>query len=324
MIYKHSYLKIAMMSILLVFTTIPSSVLANQSINDPFIDEKNIDYYAVIIGKSTHTCNQECELGDVSAQEVYQSLLNGVNWNQNNIRLLFNENVTPEKIKFTLLDWLDPLESDEDIIFFYYNGDLSKSSLIQTITEKSDSGINESKNFSDETEIQEHQLDMWFDELESNQIHMILDTDYASYMTELRQWGRTILAATGMIFPKKDDAVHINQKSVVAHYTSKGLNGYADENLDGYIDASELFSYIKSASHQFFVNKYWFSLKNPFGRFQSPNIINRVLGDHQMTALSFGWKQLAEDGFGSHSNYATRGMEIFNGDLYISTPHNLY
>ena len=285
-------------------------------------DADTINYYALIIA-NTDGQNQDGERGDISAQAIYNALVNGVNWKSDHIKVLINNTVSHHTVQSAILDWLDPLESEEDIIFFYYYGNLQKSSIQQLIGDEMNINENESGNFSDNRVIADDQLDSWFDELESDQIYMVLDTDYASYQIGLKQRGRDILAATGLIFPKKDEQAHIHHKSILAYYIAKGLDGYADANIDGFIDASELFSFVKSSSHQFFATNLWFSMKNPFASFQSPNIINRVWGDHRITQLSFGWKQLGEDGFGKHSNYATRGMEIFNGELFIGTQNNL-
>jgi len=310
--YDYSLILLSLIIVVLFFTCLPLVSAGQSTSND-------IEYYAIIIGTTMDNL-ENVEQGDISAKAVYQALENGVNWQPDHIKLLLNENVSPNMVQSLILDWLDPLESEEDVIFFYFNGDFEHSSIKQLLD---GTDINDSGHDSDDDLISDQELDTWFDELESDQIYLVLDADFASYQTGLRQWGRSILTATGLILPKKDELAQINGKSVLAHYITKGLNGYADANLDGFIDNTELFSFVKSSSHHFYVNEFFFSLRNPFAGFQSPNIINRVFGDHQITQIPFGWKQLAEDGFGSQSNYATRGMEIFNGDLYIGTQNNL-
>ena len=63
----------------------------------------------------------------------------------------------------------------------------------------------------------------------------------------------------------------------------------------------------------------WNSIIHP----QIPQIYNYHLKILDLYILPFSWKQLTDDGFGKQSNYGTRGMEIFKGDLYIGTQNSM-
>jgi hypothetical protein len=142
-------------------------------------------------------------------------------------------------------------------------------------------------------------------------------------MTSLKQQGRSILASTGIFFPKRNSEINYNGKSIVTHFLIKGLEGFADGDGDGVIDSKELFSYTKSCSSEYSKQNIRISLDNPITHLQIPQIFNRHGEPYPIFKLMYQWKQITKNGFGKQSNYATRGMEIFKGDLYIGTQNNI-
>jgi hypothetical protein len=283
-----------------------------------------INYFAIIIGIEHDEPETNVELSNISAYSCYQALLSGINWKEEHVHLLLDENASKEAIRSSIINWLDPLENKDDIIFFYYNGRIEKTSLKNQIIEPASRMNDIMFNLSNENVISDQELDTWFDQIESQHIYMVLDTDYASYMSYLKQRGRNILASTGIFFPRKDENLHLNQNSIVSYFLSKGFEGYADMDYNGVVDAKELFSYAKIQTYKYCIDKMKRSSQNLQFHIQIPYIFDRIQVKDIINELSFRWRQISNDGFGKNSNYATRGMEIFKNELYIGTQNNIF
>lgn len=317
---------------------ITPSIIANSSqTNDTIqitddIHSQGIDsdgeqgYYAIIIGiEDFNTVNSEEENIDETALSFYNKLISGPNWHEENVKLILNEGATKSNIKSAIIDWLDPLESKEDIVLFYFIGKTKKMPFSEIAIGNTYSIPYDASNYDyAEDKITDKELDTWFDTLESDHISLVFDTSYASYMLALKQFGRSFLASTGFLFPNQKFENPASSYSMTTHFLMKGLDGYADQDDNGIISVSELFTYAKnqcveySFTHIFdFKDNYRLSL-------QIPQLFDRHWGSIPLFTLPFGWKQLTDNGFGKNSNFATRGLEIFNGELYIGTQNMLF
>lgn len=294
------------------------------------LQNKNTDqsYYAIIIGIEHYhnSIPPERTNIDETAQAVYNQLLSGKKYHEENTQLLLNENATKNNIKNTLLHWLNPLESKEDTVLFYFIGHTEKTQLNNIFEANTITYCYDSTNSTDITDkITDKELDNWLDQLDSKHVGLILDTSYAKHMHALPQVGRAILRSTSSLFPQTNPTESSLSHTLFSHYILKGLTGYADENGDGEISVQELFMYTQLQSIQHSLQTWITKIKQLDFRFhpQIPSLSNRHLGTFSLFTLPFGWKQLTDNGFGKHSNYATRGTTIFNGELYIGTQNNL-
>jgi len=283
------------------------------------------NYYAIIIGIEKRLCSTSSnKYIDETATSFYNQLIKGPNWHENNITFLLNENATKDNIKNAITEWLDPLESTNDHVLFYFIGNSYKMDWNQKGNGNTYSLPYDIENSAfAEDKITDKELDSWLDALESDHISLILDTSYASYMNALRQWGRKILASTGLFFPNQENIADYHKKSLFSYHLIKGLNGFADTDYDGCVSTDELFSYAQKKCIDFSIENFKYSIRNFSFQVQIPFMIDRHLGKLNLYTLPFGWKQIADNGFGQNTNYATRGMTIFNNELYIGTQNNI-
>jgi len=301
----------------------------NESIEKQLtIVEEEPTYYAIIIGIEQYKNNIQSKRStiDESARAAYDKLITGKNFEEENIKLLINHNATKNSIKNTLLTWLEPIETKEDNVLFYFIGKTDKIKDTSIYEANTFSYCYDSTNTSNPTDkITDKELDNWLDNLDSKHISLIFDTSYAKYMRALPQFGRSILRSTGHLFPQTNPTDNSLPLTTFSHFIIQGLTGYADENDDGKISSQELFRFTKRQSIQHSLETFITKIKQLDFRFhpQFPSFSNRHLGIFPLFTIPFGWKQLTNNGFGKQSNYATRGTTIFNGELYIGTQNNL-
>lgn len=294
-------------------------------LNSSDSNNSNQSYYAIIVGIDHYQNDVQSDRVNINetALEIYSKLISGKNWNEKNIKLLINENATKTNIKSAFLDWLNPLEKTDDVILFYFIGKTKKT--IQ-FTQNTISFCYDSSNSEDHSDkITDKELDIWLDGFDSEHICIILDTSFANNMYALPQRGRVILRSNGFLFPRTNPTDTSLSHTPFSNFVIKALSGYADTNGNGKLDLEEIFYYAKTQSFQHSLQIFFSSLKKLDFRFhpQLPSMSNRHVGRLSLFTLPFGWKKIAENGFGRHSNYATRGMTLFHGDLYIGTQNNL-
>ena len=305
---------------------IENGKLTHDSIFDLDSNEKN--FYAVIIGIEEYQngITTRRDTVDETAQKVYNQLLNGKNYNKEHTKLLVNENATKNNIKNTLLTWLEPLETKNDVILFYFIGKTEKATLSNFFEANTVSYCYDSTNTTNMIDkITDTELDSWLDTFDSKHINLIFDTSFAKQMRSLSQIGRTILRSTSTFFPQTNPSDPSLPYTIFSYFIIKGLTGYADDDGDGEISIHELFDYTKKQSMKHSLQTFLSKITQFDFRFhpQIPSFSNRQIGLSSLYTLPFGWKQLTDNGFGKHSNYATRGISTFKGDLYIGTQNNL-
>ena len=166
-------------------------------------DETN--YYAIIVGIDEYENNSNVNNNAETAISFFNQLIKGHNWDEANVRLLINEDATKSNIKSAIINWLNPLENKEDVVLFYFCGRTEKLSFQQksfgnTYSIPFDASDSQ---FADD-KITDKEFDSWFDTLDSHHISLIFDTSYASYMSALKQYRRSILTATGFFSQRKN------------------------------------------------------------------------------------------------------------------------
>ncbi len=285
-------------------------------------------HYAIIIGIETYlsTISSDRTTIDETAADLYQELQQGKNWNKQNIRLIQNENATKQNIKQTILNWLDPIEQSDDTILLYFIGKTIKIPETSFLSSQPVFCCADSTDTNDiDDKITDQELNNWVSELESDHISIILDTSYAHQYNALNKQRRTILKATSVFSPTVNTNDPHLDHTIFSHFIINGLRGHAESDEDGEISLLELFSYAKkqSVSHTLQTFLQSISQGNLHYHPQFPSKSNRHLSAFSFFTIPFGWKRLTDDGFGQQSNYATRGMSIFNGELYIGTQNNL-
>jgi hypothetical protein len=288
----------------------------------------DLEYYAIIIGiEEVQGVNlPEKKYIDETAEAFYNKLLLGDNWKNENIKLLLNEHATKENIRDLIINWLDPLETSNDVIIIYFNGHTYKLPNTEKTSGKTYSIPYDTNNLEySEDKITDKELNTWIDNLESDHVNIILDTPHSGKMISLRQIGRVVIASTARFIScpiTEDDEI---ESSIFTYYLMQGLNGHADLNNDEWISIKEAYKYSKEKSFEHSMNLLFSSINN-FSKMiipQMPTIYDLHFQEIPIISLSFGWKQIEENGFGKTSNYATRGFEIFNDELYIGTQNNL-
>jgi len=211
----------------------------------------DIEYYALIIGVEKF---DEIEFPenfiDECAISIYEKLLKGKNWKEENIKLLLNENATKEDIKEAVLTWLDDKETENDVVLYFFTGhswrirlqDIIKGREGNTVTYPYDAT---------ENKITDIELDSWLDELESQHIAIILDTCYSGRMFALIQSNRTMLAAGGKYLFCPVDGDETLENGIFTFHLLQGFDGVADINNDGWVTAQEVFKYARFPTFYF-------------------------------------------------------------------------
>ena len=103
LLFNNSHLTVSADHPLIASESIDSSNYIVQNISD------EINYYAIIIGIEHDKPKTDMEFSNISANSCYQALLSGINWNEEHVHLLLNENASKEAIRSSIINWLDPL-----------------------------------------------------------------------------------------------------------------------------------------------------------------------------------------------------------------------
>ncbi len=292
----------------------------NQQISD------DVEYYAIILGIENFIGIEFSEQYiDETAFAFYEKLRTGDNWKKDNIKILLNENATKNNIRESILNWLKPIEREEDVILFYFVGHSNKIP-----DEEKNYGnafllpYNAHDDILSDEKITDIELDSWFDELETKHMTIILDTRYSGKMNKINQFGRVILSSS-RIFSNKVIEDNKLGYCIFSYYLMEGLEIDADNNNDEWVSINELFQYSRKHSFNHSLKMFFNSITNNSEIFipSTPSIFNRHFGEISIMSLSYGWEQLTNNGFGAASNYATRGMTVFKNELYIGTQNNV-
>ena len=101
-------------------TAISTSIEKDTPIQSPLTTEQN--FYALIIGIEEYAGFEtpDQEYLDETATYFYEKLLSSNNWEEENIKLILNENATKEKIHDAITGWLDDKENESDVVVIYH------------------------------------------------------------------------------------------------------------------------------------------------------------------------------------------------------------
>lgn len=250
-----------------LFPIIVLSTVENET--DIFLSS-DIEYYAVMIGVERF---EEMDLPfdidgiDESAIAMYEKFADSNNWNDENIKLLLNENATKENIQNVILNWLDNKEDKDDIVLLYFAGHggwgIGKGLKQHTWICPYDISA---MNHLDE-QITDVEMDSWLDELESQHVVVILDSCFSGKMLSLCEEGRVILTAGGrylFLQADGDDSLGIG---IFSYFLIQGFDGVADFNNDEQVSAEEVFRYARMPTFHF---SFWKQF--PFNKYE-PDIL---------------------------------------------------
>ena len=241
-----------------------SLVINNVPFRDLF---KDVEFYGLIIGVEEFEGMEypESDCIDEDALSMYEKLLSSNNWNEENIKLLINENATKENI-YDELVLLNEKETENDVVLFYFSGQGWKMPLLQIFQGHAYIAPYDNSNGNyDEHKISDVELNAWLDELDSNNIVVILDHCYSGKMKSLNRPGRKILAGGGQdIFCRCDEDDTLGH-GIFTYFLLQGFDGVADINNDDWISDMEVFSYAKLPTFYFsFWQKFPFIGSVPF------------------------------------------------------------
>ena len=241
-------------------------------------------YYALIIGVEKFDKTEFPEsFIDEGAIDMYEKLVSSENWEEENIKLLLNENATKTDIQESITGWLDDKETENDMVLYYFTGHswkipLRNRSKGHTYTYPYDLSQNK---------ITDVELDSWLDELESKHVAVILDTCYSGRMLSLCQFGRTMLAAGGKYLLCPVDGDDSLECGIFTYHLLQGFDGVADINNDGWVSVEESFRYARMPTFHF---SFWKQF--PFTHYlplfigpQLPYMYDRHLGELPLIEL---------------------------------------
>ncbi|MCK5301485.1 MAG: caspase family protein, partial [Thermoplasmatales archaeon] len=257
-----STLKIRVIFVIILFFLITASPITNASNFTEIFEYQSsyptdnqqirddIEYYAIIIGIENFIGIEfSDDYIDETASAFYEKLRTGDNWKKDNIKILLNENATKNNIRESILNWLKPIENEDDIVLFYFVGHSNKIPYDNKIYGNAFLLPYDTNNkvFS-EDKITDIELDSWFDELESKHMTIIFDTHYSGQMSNINQYGRVILSSSGIFSNKviEDDKLGY---CIFSYYLMKGFESGADNNDDDWVSINEVFQY--SRKHSF-------------------------------------------------------------------------
>jgi len=183
---KKSYKKFII--ILLVFSFITSSLASGYQINDQNNLLKTTDislnetvYRAVLVGIERYP-GTILPYSHEQIQGFKTTLLQGGNWQEENIHLLINYMPVKSAIRYGI-QWLEDESDENDVSLFYFIGHGGKNLSNQFIH-----SINEP--------ISDVEMSDWFSNV-SGKIIIILDSCYSGgFINELGEKGRTIITAS--------------------------------------------------------------------------------------------------------------------------------
>ena len=264
----------------LSFVFIFCSITNISSKSEPISED--VTYYAVIIAVERFEGNlsyNDTVCIDEDAQDMYDMLVSKENWDEENIKLLINENASKNSIKLSITDWLKNKTDENDVVLFFYSGHGWKMpiSKINCGNAYIFSYNSSEPRFGEDEDISDKELDSWLDSVKCGKMTVILDSCYSGRMLKLRQKNRVILAAGGkyLLCPVDGD-INLGN-GIFTYFLLQGFKGVADLNNDGIVTAEEAFRYARVPTfvYSFFKQFPFITGIGP----QIPYMYDRCLGD---------------------------------------------
>jgi hypothetical protein len=107
---------------LLSLVLVPVSQGGPLTINQESVRTNEVNYWGVIVGISDYQGEtNDLPVSTSHLQILYNTLLESVNWQQDHIRLLLNEEATYDAV-LSSLDWLVNQSDENDIVLFSFQG----------------------------------------------------------------------------------------------------------------------------------------------------------------------------------------------------------
>jgi hypothetical protein len=238
-------------------TVSTNTIVDSQDSEDVSYSKQSNDgeFYALIVGVELFAGGNlwpEEDKIDDGAKAMYDLLVNSSGWEEENIKMLLNDQATKDEIHKAIVGWLDDKENENDTVLIYLDGHGWKTKL----TERKYGNAayythNITKEQRLEDQITDKELDSWLDNLDSKHIAIILDHCYSGRMLALRQIGRVILTAGGKYLfcaVAEDDSLG---SGIFGYFIRQGLEGVADLNNDGWVTAEEAFRYARRPTIHF-------------------------------------------------------------------------
>lgn len=246
----HRMKKILVIGVLMIFILagINSTAIktSKNNVDDTFSNDRN--FYALIIGIEEYAGfdTPDQEYLDDSAISFYEKLLSSSNWEEENIKLLLNENATKESIHDAITGWLDDKENETDVVVIYHVSHGWKTKIKDRLKGNAYVFTHNSSSFMyGPDKITDKEYDNWVDELDSKHIALIFGNCYSGRMLALRQTGRTVLTAGGKYLLCPCNWSMYLEDTMFGFFLRQGLDGVADINNDGWVTAQEAFHYAR-------------------------------------------------------------------------------
>ena len=227
--------------------------LSNTSSDD-------VEYYALIIGVEIFEGVEYPDetFIDEDALKMYDILANSLNWDEENIKLLLNEDATKDNIHDAITVWLDEREDKNDVVLIFFSDHGWRMPLKNRLQGNAYVFTYNVTHWSfDDTKISDKELDSWIDVLESKNIAIFLEHCFSGRMLHLRQHGRVVLTAGGRFLSCPVDEDDDLESGIWSFFIFQGFDVVADINNDGWITAEEVFRYARKPT-------FWFSFWKQF------------------------------------------------------------
>jgi tetratricopeptide (TPR) repeat protein len=254
------------------------------------------DRYAVVVGISAYK-NPKLRLqyAAADAKQVRNSLITFGRFKQENVQLLTDSEATRENIRKRIEGWLKKVANTNDLVLIYFSG--HGTQIVDTDGDEMD-GLDEclvpwDVDVDDNSSlIQDDLFAYWVRNLRSKKVLIIFDNcfsggaakekgillpgmkggkvvedDFSQDLTrEVPRHGTALLAAS------KPEQVSFEsdefKNGVFTHYLIEAVSPGADNNLNGIVDAQELFYFVRQKTLEYSRSKY--------NREQEPIFINAI------------------------------------------------
>ena len=220
----------------------------------------NGESWAVIVGVSDYLYSNIIRLPDLhycddDAIDLFNQL--APTWGESHLKLLTDSQANKTSIQDAILNWLDPLENENDTVLFFFAGQGGQGNDVAPLDEVDgkDEYIcpHDSLTSSYSNDIRDDELEIWLNNLESSKITIILDTCHSGGFIE--SMGSTKIESK--ISAAEDDGTPVNQNDGFAKDISKSgrvILAACAENENswevGYFEHSVFSNYILEAMNR--------------------------------------------------------------------------
>ncbi len=228
-----------------------------------FSSSNRVEYWAVIVGIGNYKYRPDlASYSDNDAKDLYEQLLQYPNWQPDHIKLLINSNATLEEINDTMINWLAPLEDENDVVLLYFasHGNHYNSTYLSNSTDYDyyflstyDSDMGDYRGPTSTiiagtwgpTELGHRcELGGWLDKLDSKNIVVIFEScNSGGFINYVSENGRVILASSNA--SEHDWQYYDLKNSLFTYCILETLENFklADVNGDRLLSVEEIYNY---------------------------------------------------------------------------------